>query len=66
MQDRALVQFILPSLVTTPPRMGPDAFADKLAQDAIGNNSFDPNAALRHDLANSLNNDSTTHARGVH
>jgi hypothetical protein len=63
--DSTLVQFV-PPLVTTPPRMGPDAFADKLAQEAIGNNSFDPNAALRHDLANSLNNDRTTHAQGVH
>jgi hypothetical protein len=62
--DSTLVQFI-PPLVTTPPRLGHDAFADKLAQDAIGNNSFDPNAALRHDLANSLN-DASTHAHGVH
>ncbi len=62
--DSTLVGF-LPPLVTTPPRLSPDAFADKLGQDAIGNNTFDPNAALRHDLANSLN-DSSTHTHGVH
>jgi hypothetical protein len=44
----------------------PDRFADTLAQDAIGNNAFDSNAALRHDLANSLENDPFTHSHGVH
>jgi hypothetical protein len=61
----ATQQEIAPQVGAAPPRTGPDAFADQLAQDALGNNGFDPNAALRHDLANSLRENSTrTH--GVH
>jgi hypothetical protein len=58
-------QFV-PPLASVASRVDPDRFADTLAQDAIGNNAFDSNAALRHDLANSLENDPFTHSHGVH
>ncbi|MDB4937995.1 MAG: hypothetical protein JWP87_4967, partial [Labilithrix sp.] len=61
----ATQQEIAPQVGAAPPRTGPDAFADQLAQDALGNNTFDPNAALRHDLANSLR-DQRTRTQGVH
>jgi hypothetical protein len=61
----ATQQEIAPQVGVAPPRTGPDVFADQLAQDALGNNAFDSNAALRHDLASSLR-DNSTRTQGVH
>ena len=50
----------------TPPRLGPEAFADRLAQDALAPGSgFHSNQALRVDLAKSIR-DHAISAQGAH
>lgn len=56
---------LAPFLLAPPPRTNPEAFADKLAQDALGHDTFKSNAALRHQLSDALH-DRTTRSQGIH
>jgi len=61
----ATLQQLTDKLGTSPLKVSPEAFADRLAQDALGNPSFTPNASLRHDLAAALA-DQHVRTQGVH
>ena len=61
----ATLQQVTDKLGTSPLKVSPEAFADRLAQDALGNPSFTPNANLRRDLAAALA-DQHVRTQGVH
>jgi hypothetical protein len=61
----ATLQQLTAKLGSAPPKQSPEAFADRLAQDALGNQTFSSNAALRHDLAAALQ-DQHVRTQGVH
>lgn len=52
-------------LGSPPPRVMPEAFADRLSQEALGSGGFNSNQALRIQLSKALENQ-TTRSQGVH